>query len=419
MQRGIYILFLMCLLLLVACKNPFHKTEWDVTLKSTDKKPYGAYLAYQSLQNYFPQAQINTLSQWFNYNNIDREISYNYHGATLLILAGLELNVTESEWGHILQFAYDGNEVVVMGGNLDHKILSSLQCSQRAAGMEEYPLSLFNTGEKNLGVLKLRGAPDSFGYNGHSLQGYFVHDTVTAKTGNNDTVGNLQRFAIATNPDTLGCVKNTRPNILRYRIGEGHITLHASPLVLSNYFLLQNNNRQYMDGLWGTLPANINYVYWNEYYKRALPVSAANVLWRYPATRYAVMLAIIVLLMYVLFESKRRQRIIPVIPPLQNSSVSFVETVGRLYYNKRNHINLADKMITHFLEWVRTTYFINTNHINDTFIKQLALKSGQDEDTVRGLAHLIHETRMKTSPGDEAYLYELYTTIQLFYKSDN
>jgi len=415
LKQASYISFLFIVLLLTGC-NPFgKKTEWDVTLKSIDKKPYGTYLAFQSLKYYFPNAQVSTLSKWFSYNNIDREVKYNYHGTTLLVLEGLTLNLTETEWEHILQFAHDGNEVVLFNAYMDHKILNSLNCYKKRQGMEEYPLSRFNTGEKNIGALSLKNIADNFGYNGHSLQSYFEPDTADGKDYS-DTLSSLAHFGIDTEPDTLGYVRN-KADIIRYAVGEGHITLHAAPLVLSNYFLLQPNNLHYLDGLWSTLPHDINYVYWHEYYKRSMPESGANILWRYPSTRYAVILAIIALLTYVLFESKRRQRIVPVIAPLQNSSVSFVETVGRLYYNKRDHNNLADKMISHFLEWVRTTYYMNTNQINETFVQQLAMKSGQPEDLVRTLVNMIHETRLRTTTGDEAYLYELYNTIQLFYKT--
>ncbi len=417
MQRIIYISILIFILFGTGCKNPFHKkTDWSVSLKNTDKSPYGTYLAYNSLKDHFPDAEINALSKWSSFNNLDKEVRRNYNGATLLILEGLSFNLTQAEWDHLLEFANDGNEVMLFSSYPDRKIMEKLHCNKKMSGMEEYPLSSFNTGEKNLGALTLKNTQGNFGYNGHSIQGYFEDDTTHDKDDDTSYAGT--HFIVADIPDTLGYVKG-KVDILRYAVGEGHITLHAAPLVLSNYFLLQHENRNYLGGLWSTLPADINHVYWLEYYKRSLPVSGANVMWRYPATRFATILAVLALLIYVLFEGKRRQRIIPIIPPLQNSSVSFVETVGRLYYNKKNHTNLADKMISHFLEWVRTTYFINTNQINDTFIEQLTLKSGQAEETVRGLASMIHETRLRSATGDEAYLYELYNTIQQFYKSKN
>lgn len=208
------------------------------------------------------------------------------------------------------------------------------------------------------------------------------------------------------------------PDFIRYQVGEGHITIHAAPLVLSNYFLLQDGNKNYLDGIWHTLPTGISHIYWNEYYKRRAEASSFSVLWRYPATRWALITALFTLLMYVLFESKRRQKIIPVIERTENASLSFTETVGRLYYNKGNHANIAEKMIQHFLEWVRNRYYLNTNHLNSDFAQHLSKKTGEPIETVSRLMEMIHEIRTGSIQPDEPYLYELYTTIQQFYKNN-
>ena len=75
-------------------------------------------------------------------------------------------------------------------------------------------------------------------------------------------------------------------------------------------------------------------------------------------------------------------------------------------------------MVQHFLEWVRTHYFLNTNLLNQDFSRQLTIKSGQAESTVKGLMEMIHEIKLGTAYIDDAYLYQLYITIQIFYKNN-
>ncbi|MEJ7677787.1 MAG: hypothetical protein WKG06_07955 [Segetibacter sp.] len=62
------------------------------------------------------------------------------------------------------------------------------------------------------------------------------------------------------------------------------------------------------------------------------------------------------LLLYVLFEMKRRQRIIPVITPLKNSTLDFVKTVASVYYNEKDNNGIADKKVNYFLEFVRSRF---------------------------------------------------------------
>ena len=123
------------------------------------------------------------------------------------------------------------------------------------------------------------------------------------------------------------------------------------------------------------------------------------------------------LLIFLVFESRRKQRIIPEIMPLVNSSVAFAETVGRLYYNKANHNNLAEKMVLQFLEWVRTHYFISTNKFDKHFEEQLQSKSGLPETIVLSMVELLREVQVERKPMSEEDLFYLYQTIQQFYKT--
>jgi hypothetical protein len=342
-------------------------------------------------------------------------------GSSLLIMVGLDFYLTEAEWFRLLQFAKAGNEIVIFCSNCDDKVQNLFKFS-KYSGYEQLPITDYNPADSNEKLLRFSKEPTRFyGYKGRSIQGFFsINDSVayndTAEYTYKINFYNSESIYVSCNPDTLALM-NTRPDFIRYTVGDGHISIHAAPLVLSNYFLLQKDNRDYLDAIWQTLPSGISNIYWNDYYKRSPGSTYFGAIFRYPATTWAFWLALLVLGMYVLFESKRRQRIIPVIKPLENTSVSFVETVGRLYFNKGNHANMAEKMILHFLEWVRTRFSLNTNELDDKFIKQLSLKSGQPENNVRYLVDMIHEVRLRTVNVNDPYLYELYKNIQQYYKN--
>ncbi len=389
------------------------RVKWQVNLETDNKKPYGTYLAYSSLKYFFPDAHIEALSHSFRYNSMDNKMKYNYDGHNLLILHGLDFYISDDEWIALKEFINNGNEIVLFCSSLDSKIERELNCVKENRDGEESILYDKNHEKENQHVLRTNKSPlVLYGYNGRSLLGYFKIETDSSKHAEDTGIAYFSAY-----PDTLG-YEQDRPDFVRYKLGNGHLTLHAAPLALSNYFLLQDGNEIYLSDMWQTLPGNIQNIYWNDYFKRSVESAGIGLLFKYRATRLAMWLAIIALVLYVLFEGKRKQRIIPIIPPLKNDSVSFVETVGRLYYNKGNHTNLSQKMVQQFLEWVRTHYFLNTNLLNENFIRQLTIKSGQPEATVRGLLELIHEIKLGTANIDDAYLYQLYSTIQIFYKNN-
>jgi hypothetical protein len=430
MRLSVTYITLAMLLLLSGCmpdKQPDLR-KWQITLDKDDKRPYGNYLAFQSLKYCFPGAEVQTLSPGFRFTNMDNKMKYNDDGHTLLILSGLDFYLSEPEWVALNRFLGNGNEVLIFCSSLDNKIERELKCEKKSGG--EVGMGFFPQLTKmGNDTVSMASTPDKkYSYRGRSLRGYFL-----CKTDNSDTTANTTADSTYDNTtdadtvvsadhldwppaDTLGYA-NGRPNFIRYSAGPGHITLHAAPLVLSNYFLLQPGNEQYLSGIWQTMPQNITRIYWSSYYKRSSNSSSSGILWQHPATKLALLLGIMVLLIYILFEGKRKQRIIPIIAPIKNDSVSFVETVGRLYYNKGNHANLADKMIQQFLEWVRMRHQLSTNLLNEPFILQLAIRSGQPEATVRELIDMIHEVRLRDAKIDDAYLYQLYNTIQHFYKN--
>ena len=104
------------------------------------------------------------------------------------------------------------------------------------------------------------------------------------------------------------------------------------------------------------------------------------------------------------FESKRKQRAIPVKPTLKNASVDFVQTIGRLYFQRKDNKNLAGKMITHFLEQVRQHYNIPTSNLDQHFEKKLSYKSGHNPDDVKELVQHIKVVQERPIVSDELLL---------------
>lgn len=456
MRRNIHYIWLpvLTLLLLGSCgkKKPDEKPEvnWNVTLGREDKIPYGSYVAYNSLKYYFADAAVTGLSRDFRFGYMDNSMTYNDQGANLLILVGNNFYVSDKEWSTLKEFAANGNELLIFASNLDEKIENELGVQQYGSYSIEVPYYSLDSEAKQTYLMAKNRPGKRYTYKGRTITGAFIKtssdtyndvavpagedkptdttDTVPADDGSylkeensNDAAANADTTAEGTptednGPDTLGYNSAGYANMIRYSIGQGHITVHAAPLVLSNYFLLQPGNEDYLTALWQMIPGNINRVYWDDYFNHSADESSWSILWRYPATRWALVLSLVGLAIYVLFQMKRRQRIIPIIEPLKNDTVSFVETVGRLYFNKGNHSNLAEKMIQQYLEWVRATYYLNTNILNDEFRQQLIKKSGQDEAVVHAMLSMIHEIRTGAKP-DDAFVYQLYRTTELFYNN--
>ena len=120
--------------------------------------------------------------------------------------------------------------------------------------------------------------------------------------------------------------------------------------------------------------------------------------------------------LFIIFNAKRKQRIVEVIKPLENTTVAFTKTIGNLYYETKDHNNLIDKKITYFLEYIRRIYYLDTQLLDEKFRKNLSVKSGKDKETTKKLIDLI--VYLKAKPVcTEADLLNLNNTIEDFYKA--
>jgi hypothetical protein len=135
-----------------------------------------------------------------------------------------------------------------------------------------------------------------------------------------------------------------------------------------------------------------------------------------PALRAAFYIILLLAALLLFSEIKRRQRIVPVITPLQNSSVDFVTTVGRLYLQRKDNLDLARKMTIHFKEYVRNKFGLDTSILDENFEDLLAYKSGYPKPDLHQLLYTIRVAEDFQEMSDDN-LMAFSAQLDKFYKS--
>ena len=204
------------------------------------------------------------------------------------------------------------------------------------------------------------------------------------------------------------------PNFIKVNYYQGSFLLHLQPIAFTNYNLLKKNNKKYAEAVLGYLPEDN--IFYNSLNKANTNVSGSKL--RYilsqDALRYAWYLGLISLVLFLIFNAKRRQRIVKEIKPHENTTVAFTKTIGNLYYETKDHNNLVEKKITYFLEYLRRVYFLDTQVLDERFTKLLIQKSGKDKEQIQQLVKSI--VHLKAKPQcTEADLIHLNKQIEDFY----
>ena len=187
--------------------------------------------------------------------------------------------------------------------------------------------------------------------------------------------------------------KTRQINFIAVPYHKGLFYIHTNPEIFSNYQLLKENNSDYINTLISYLPDAT--VYYNRNLKQDPNLSDSPL--RYvlskPALKWAWYLGLIGMGLFMYFNGKRKQRVIPELLVKTNTTTEFVKTMSNLYYETEEYNNIIQKEINYFLEYVRNTYYLTTEKLDAGFIKKLALKSGKNIEEVRSLIQMISKMK--------------------------
>lgn len=360
-----------------------------VTLWRLDKIPYGTYVAYNSIPAIFPDAKItvNQLSPL--------EMASGEGGKAYVIIAPY-VEPEGSEVTAILNYAGRGNEVFISAISFGDTLLRALNIKNGYNDdfrLDSLRLSVYNPLHYYDSL--------SFAYPGYSFD-HFASSIDTPYTS------------------VLGRDSRGRPDFIRLTYkGGGAIYIHFAPLAFSNFFLLHKNNKAYFEQVFSYLPASVQEVVWDDYFRYNGAgrgnFSAFGFIFRNRSLYWAFCLLLLLFALIYLFESKRRQRMIPVISGLRNNSLEFVRTIGRLYYQRRDNHNLALKMATHFQDHVRTRYNMPVSVSEKGFAGRLSFRTGISVEKLQELVDDINLLQMQTSLTDEQLL-AIHQRFEEFYK---
>lgn len=174
---------------------------------------------------------------------------------------------------------------------------------------------------------------------------------------------------------------------LRHPVGKGEIVLISTPLLFTNYGVLDKNNAAYIFRLLS--PAKDLPLYRTEAYNKSEYEQRSP--FRYflsqPPLRWGLYLTMIALVLFMAFTARRRQRPIPVIRQPENKTLEFTELIGTLYFQKKNHADLVRKKFTYFAEALRRNIQVDVEEEVDegTLYRKIANKTGMEEEKIARL----------------------------------
>jgi len=131
-----------------------------------------------------------------------------------------------------------------------------------------------------------------------------------------------------------------------------------------------------------------------------------------PSLMWAYYLVVLSLLFYALLRGRRRQKVIPLIPRYDNTSLDHVQMLADLYESQGQHNKLIGHMRQLFYHKMEQRYFLKPSHPD--YVEKLSQKSKVPSDEIEILLNRFK----KVSSSKKMNAYDLnvfYKTLQRFY----
>lgn len=184
------------------------------------------------------------------------------------------------------------------------------------------------------------------------------------------------------------------PTAVSVPYGKGEVIFVSSPLLFTNYGMLEGNTFVYIFRLMSYL-ADLP-VYRTEAYVKtdAMLVAEQSPFREFikrPPLRWALYLTLLGVVLFMIFTARRRQRVIPIMSKPANRSLEFIQLIGTLYYQRKDHVDLVRKKFKLFAEELRKTAGVDISDVNtdDREFLLLAEKTGMNSDRLKKVIRQI------------------------------
>ena len=320
----LYLLFLLTFLIIVFIiqLSAPHKFVWKPTFDKYDKEPFGSYVFDDVLSSSIDDYSVidKTFYQIFQEDSVSEGRAF--------LLTERRPGLSEIDIEMLYKIIHLGNQVMICSENFSYWLEDTLH---------------INTSFDNYMAFNVNNITDNK-----------VRDSIFFGT---DTLNPIKIFEVFPQvhpvfliPDTSKCCHDSievlvwdhhyKPLVVRAFLGKGELFLVSTPLMFTNFGLLDGDNASYAFQLLSYMKD-----------KPLMRIEAYGIHSEKPQTplryilsemplRWATYTGMALLLLFMAFTVKRRQRVIPMLKTNPNRSLGFIQLISNLYYQKHDNFEI-------------------------------------------------------------------------------
>lgn len=377
------------------------KIKWSYNLKLDKKEAGDLYLMNKMLEAKYGQEHVKVITSQF----LDTLIDNNTDNSTLndshlLLRIDQHIYLQDSSLNEILDLCERGNEVLLISSylNLNSDILKdSFRINIKQKSYNDTMLYLTWEDSTRLEYTHL--------WRDHERNRYQNSRYFTEKE---DLVSN-------TIYDNHLQVNDSMSIFRSYKVGAGQLHVHSVPRLFINSASLQDiyleNFTKTFDlvdaqNIWIHVPKNKNINV------GANKLSKIQYILSQPPLKSSYYLILLTALLYVLFSSKRKQKIIPTKTENKNTSLEYIDTISALYAAQNQNSKLVPHMEKIFHNHIKKQYFLDKN--TEDYAQKLSHKAKVPVVEVNKILNKFRQPKSHHFTDDQ--LFRLYNDIINFHK---
>ncbi|AZA53184.1 hypothetical protein [Chryseobacterium sp. G0201] len=353
------VIFIVVMVILALLEvNKKEVTDWRKNFDTNEKSPFGLFVFDHEAKDLFKNKLKKIDQTPYDYYNSHKKESHN-----ILVV---ETEIDTESWNKILDQVSKGSDAMFIVSQIPKEVSDSIgYYDSEISFADENVLKLTDKKYQN-DFIKLDKFPSGRGFSYIKPQVEVLGKTV--EKNNSD-----------------------QANFIKIKFGKGNIYVHCEPLFMTNYYLLKSGNIKYAQDVFSYLDdkETLWFVESNAKVSRFF----MRFILSNPALKYAWWVFLGGLVLFIFFNAKRKQRIVPIIEPLKNTSVDFVKSIGNLYLQEGDFHDMMSKKGQYFLNKVRMDFLIDTQNLDEEFAKKLQLKTGKPIEMINEAINLIKKAQ--------------------------
>lgn len=398
----LYILVLVAVLVLVFLFEYMgpHEFSWRETYDKYDKEPFGSYVFHDVLSSSVDSFSVTNQTFYQIFQN-DSMTSASVSPRAFLLTEN-NPSFTHTDISYMLKLIRAGNRVMICTNHVPHSLELTLNMN---TSYENYLPNIRQ-------YIQNKSTRDSIFFGTDTLRPERIYEVYphlhptflrlgverwvspeedTAEDLDTEEIVEKETHRLEFFPlkcdsfQVLSWNAHNKPLVARLFIEKGEFYFVATPLMFTNYGILDGDNASYAFSLLAYLK-ELPIVRVEAYGKyNDQPRTPLRYILSEPSLRWAVYTTLILLILFMIFTAKRRQRVIPLIKSPPNRSFGFMQLISNLYFQRHDNGEILKMKYAFFCAEVNKLTGIDFQERmpDDSDFQRLAEKTGMNKESLQ------------------------------------